>query len=582
MNRLQKYNKNQYAKQYFENKFFMVPKEGVKSLLHNLGKVVRLICRSDVRLSLLHVVMLLFTSVLPLMLLYAVKYLVDAVEQLVRTPQAGIPHEIWLFVGLFCVVYLANRLFSIFDGYISGLLGEKTVNNIQRLIQKQSAEVDMAYYDTPSYYDAMYMAQQESAHRPLVLLDQLTAMVSELLTLAGVVVILCAFSVWTVPVMLLAGLPGLWVHLRRVSVLYDWRKSRIKDNRASNYHSALLTNRNFAKEIRSYGLSGFVQARFWEIRKRLFRQRRVISRKTSLFSALTACWDVVAVILILYLLLYKTWAGLLTIGGFVMYFQAFRKGGSAMQSLAASVSGIYENHLFLTNLFQFLELEHRIQSPAKPAPFPEEIREGIVFDQVSFRYPGGEERVLDGVSYSFKPHCINRISGANGMGKTTMVKLLCRLYDAEEGAIRIDGVDIRDFDVQDLRDHIAVIFQDFVGYAFTAEENITMGRQRKGHEEVFAAAVEASGADEVVAKLPLKEKTLLGKLFEGGEELSMGQWQRIALARALYRKAPILVLDEPTSWMDVEARANFNSHLPQLCENRLVILISHEEPETKA
>ena len=553
----------------------MVPKEGVKSLLHNLGKVVRLICRSDVRLSLLHVVMLLFTSVLPLMLLYAVKYLVDAVEQLVRTPQAGIPHEIWLFVGLFCVVYLANRLFSIFDGYISGLLGEKTVNNIQRLIQKQSAEVDMAYYDTPSYYDAMYMAQQESAHRPLVLLDQLTAMVSELLTLAGVVVILCAFSVWTVPVMLLAGLPGLWVHLRRVSVLYDWRKSRIKDNRASNYHSALLTNRNFAKEIRSYGLSGFVQARFWEIRKRLFRQRRVISRKTSLFSALTACWDVVAVILILYLLLYKTWAGLLTIGGFVMYFQAFRKGGSAMQSLAASVSGIYENHLFLTNLFQFLELEHRIQSPAKPAPFPEEIREGIVFDQVSFRYPGGEERVLDGVSYSFKPHCINRISGANGMGKTTMVKLLCRLYDAEEGAIRIDGVDIRDFDVQDLRDHIAVIFQDFVGYAFTAEENITMGRQREGHEEVFAAAVAASGADEVVAKLPLKEKTLLGKLFEGGEELSMGQWQRLAIARAVASDAPILLFDEPTAWLDHTARQHFDDLLKALAPDKVIILITH-------
>ena len=560
----------------------MVPKEGMKSLLCNLGKVVRLIYRSDRRLCLLHVSMLLFTSVLPLALLYAVKYLVDAVERLIRTPQAGISPEIWFFVGLFCLVYLANRIFSIFDGYISGLLGEKTVNNIQRMIQRQSAEVDMAYYDTPSYYDAMYMAQQESAQRPLVLLGQLTALFSELLTLTGVVVILCAFSFWTVPIIVLAGLPKLWVHLHRVNVLYDWRKSRIKDNRASNYHAALQTSRTFAKEIRSYGLSNFVQSRFWEIRKRLYRQRRVISRKTSFLSALTVCWDVVAAILIIYLLLYKTWAGLLTIGGFVLYFQAFRKGGSAMQSLVSSVSGVYENHLFLTNLFQFLELEHKIQSPAKPVPFPDKIRDGIVVEQVSFRYPGGEEWVLDGVSYSFKPHCINRISGANGMGKTTLVKLLCRLYDAEAGSIRIDGVDIRDFDVQDLREHIAVIFQDFVGYAFTAEENITFGCQREGHEEVFAEALAASGADEVVAKLPLKEKTLLGKLFEGGEELSMGQWQRIALARALYKKAPILVLDEPTSWMDVAARANFKKHLPQLCEDRLVILISHEEPETKA
>ena len=555
---------------------------GLKVLSKNVGKVMALIYRSDVRLSVLHIFMLLFTSILPLALLYATKYLVDAVERLIRSPQAGIPPEIWFFVAFFCAVYLANRLFSVFDAYISGLLGEKTVNNIQRMIQKQSAEVDMAYYDTPSYYDAMYMAQQESAHRPLLLLDQLTAMVSESITLIGVVVMLCAFSIWSVPVMLLAGLPGLWVQLHRVKVLYAWRKSRIKDNRESNYHSALLTNRSFAKEVRSYGLFGYVQARFWEIRKRLYRQRRLIAGKTSRLSALTACWDMVALVFIIYLLLYKTRLGLLTIGGFVMYFQAFRKGGAALQSLVKSVSGVYENHLFLSNLFQFLGLEHRIQSPDHPVPFPAEIREGIRFEQVSFRYPGAKNSVLDKADYLFEPHRVNRISGANGMGKTTLVKLLCRLYDAEEGSIRIDGVDIRDFDVRDLRDHIAVIFQDFVGYAFTAEENIAFGRQREEAAKDFAAALAASGAEEVVAQLPLKEKTLLGKLFEGGEELSMGQWQRIALARALYKKAPILVLDEPTSWMDVAARANFKKHLPQLCENRLVILISHEEPEAGA
>ena len=553
--------------------------EGLKELSQNLGKVLGLIYRSDRRLSLLHVLMLLCTSILPLALLYAVKYLVDAVEQLVRSPHDGMPGEIWLVVTLFVLVYLLNRLCSIFDGYISGLLGEKTVNNIQRMIQKQSAEVDMSYYDTPSYYDAMYMAQQESAHRPLVLLDQMTSLVSELITLVGVVCILCAFSLWTVPVMLLAGLPAILVHMRRVRVLYAWRKSRIKDNREANYHAALLTNRNFAKEVRSYGIAGFVQARFWEIRKRLYRQRRAISRKTSILAAFTACWDVVALLLILYLLFRNTLAGLLTVGGFVMYFQAFRKGGSAMQSLVKAVSGIYENHLFLSNLFQFLELEHRIQSPQNPVPFPAKIRDGIRFDNVSFSYPGAEANVLDRADYFFEPNRINRISGANGMGKTTLVKLLCRLYDAKEGSITIDGTDIRQFDVKELRDNIAVIFQDFVGYAFTAEENVKMGRRSADDLNCFADAVSASGADEVIAKLTHGEKTLLGKLFEGGEELSMGQWQRIALARALYKKAPILVLDEPNSWMDAGDRANFRKHLPELCRDRLVILISHEDAD---
>ena len=548
-------------------------------MFRNLRKVLGLICRSDRRLLLLHVLMMLCTSLLPLALLYAVKYLVDAVEQLVRLPHGGLPTGVWICVAAFCLIYLLNRLCSIFGGYISGLLGEKTVNNIQRMIQKQSAEVDMSYYDTPSYYDAMYMAQQESAHRPLVLLDQMTSLVSELITLVGVVCILCAFSLWTVPVMLLAGLPAILVHMRRVRVLYAWRKSRIKDNREANYHAALLTNRNFAKEVRSYGIAGFVQARFWEIRKRLYRQRRAISRKTSILAALTACWDVVALLLILYLLFRNTLAGLLTVGGFVMYFQAFRKGGSAMQSLVKAVSGIYENHLFLSNLFQFLELAHRIQSPEHPVPFPSEIRDGIRFNNVSFSYPGAEANVLDRADYFFEPNRINRISGANGMGKTTLVKLLCRLYDAKEGSITIDGTDIRQFDVKELRDNIAVIFQDFVGYAFTAEENVKMGRRSADDLNCFADALSASGADEVIAKLTQKEKTLLGKLFEGGEELSMGQWQRIALARALYKKAPILVLDEPNSWMDAGGRANFRKHLPELCRDRLVILISHEDAD---
>lgn len=548
-------------------------------MFRNLRKVLGLIVRSDRRLLLLHVLMMLCTSLLPLALLYAVKYLVDAVEQLVRLPHGGLSTGVWICIAAFCLIYLLNRLCSIFDGYISGLLGEKTVINIQRMIQKQSAEVDMSYYDTPSYYDAMYMAQQESAHRPLVLLDQMTSLVSELITLVGVVCILCAFSLWTVPVMLLAGLPAILVHMRRVKVLYAWRKSRIKDNREANYHAALLTNRNFAKEVRSYGIYGFVQARFWEIRKRLYRQRRAISRKTSILAAFTACWDVVALLLILYLLFRNTLAGLLTVGGFVMYFQAFRKGGSAMQSLVKAVSGIYENHLFLSNLFQFLELEHRIQSPQNPLPFPAKIRDGIRFNNVSFSYPGAEANVLDRADYFFEPNRINRISGANGMGKTTLVKLLCRLYDAKEGSITIDGTDIRQFDMKELRDNIAVIFQDFVGYAFTAEENVKMGRRSTDDLNCFADALSASGADEVIAKLTHGEKTLLGKLFEGGEELSMGQWQRVALARALYKKAPILVLDEPNSWMDAEGRANFRKHLPELCRDRLVILISHEDAD---
>lgn len=549
-----------------------------KELYENVCKAIALIFRSDRRLSVLHLFLLVIVSVLPLLLLYAVRYLVDAVEQMILFPSGHIPAEVWVILAVFCLIYLLNRCFSILDNYIAGLLGEKTVNDIQRRIQKQSAELDLSYYDTPSYYDAMYMAQQEAANRPLQLLAQLTGLITELITLVGVIVILASFSFWSVAVMLLAGLPSFAVYLHRVRVMYAWRKGRIKDNRQANYHSTLLTNRNFAKEIRSYGMISFVQERFWAIRSRLYRQRKKISKETSLLSGLTCLLDVAAVLLIMYLLLHNVLLGLLTVGSFVMYFQAFRKGGSAMQSLVGSLSGIYENHLFLTNLFHFLELEHHISSPEAPQPFPNEIREGIRFEQVSFRYPDSAHRVLDKVDYTFVPGEINCLSGVNGMGKTTMMKLLCRLYECEEGRITIDGTDIRRFDLQELRENIAVIFQDFIGYAFTAEENITVGKRTEDTDrEYFRQVVCAAGADKVLDKLPKAEKTLLGKLFEGGEELSMGQWQRIALARALYKNSPVLILDEPTSWMDVEGKRNFKRYLSQWSKERLVILVSHEE-----
>ncbi len=550
--------------------------EKFKEIRRNVGKAVLLIYRSDKRLSVLHLLLLLFVSLLPLALLYATKYLVDAVERLIRYSSDGIPKEIWLFAGLFCLIYLFSRLFSIFDNYVSGLLGEKTINNIQRKIQQQSAALDMSYYDTPSYYDAMYMAQQEAASRPLALFAQLTSLLTEFLTLSGVVIMLCSFSWWSVLIMLLAGIPSFGIYLYRVRILYEWRKNRVKDNRKANYHGSLLTGRNFAKEIRSFGMVEFVQKRFWDIRMRLFRQHRKISRITSLTTSLTALTDVAAALLILYLLLHQTVLGLLTVGGFVMYFQAFRKGGTALRSLVASLSGVYENHLFLANLFEFLELEHHIQSPQNPIPFPEKIEKGIRFENVRFRYPGCEKYVLDEVNQTFVPHQLNCIRGANGMGKTTMMKLLSRMYDCEEGAIYIDDIDIRRFDLNELRRNISFIFQDFMGYAFTFKENVTLGEEAEDPVR-WQEAMAASGADKVAASLPHAEQTQLGRIFDGGQELSMGQWQRLALARALYKKSPILVLDEPNSWMDAEGRRNFSEHLPALCKERLVILISHEE-----
>ncbi|MCI5145326.1 MAG: ABC transporter ATP-binding protein [Candidatus Electrothrix sp. AR3] len=247
-----------------------------------------------------------------------------------------------------------------------------------------------------------------------------------------------------------------------------------------------------------------------------------------------------------------------------------------LQGVVANLSGLYSNKLFLNNLFEFLELKPNIRSAAQPVPFPQQIQEGITFENVSFTYPGSDRPTFDGLSFAARPGEVTFVSGVNGAGKTTMIKLLCRLYDCTEGAIYIDGVNIRDFDVRVLRKNISVMFQDFVQYDFTVSENIGLGDVENGtRSERLQEAVRLSSADTVIENLPQGYDTLLGKYFENGEELSMGQWQRIALARTLYADAQVLVLDEPTSWMDAEAEAHFYQQLEQIKKGKIMLLIQH-------
>ena len=541
----------------------------------SIRKALLLIFHSSLSLSILYIFLMVLEALLPLALLYAIKYLVDVVTQLLRQPEAFADGTLYRCVALFCGLLLLNRVGSIFQSVVSELLGKKTVDHIQDKIQRQSARLDLAYYDSASYHDMFYLVRQESGTRPLQLLRLFAQMVSQGLTLLGILLMFGTFSLPMLLVLLLAGLPSFFARTRRAGLFYRWRKEKVVEHREANYLSRLLTDRTFAKEIRMYGLAEYLQRKITCIRERLYRQRRKLLQRTALWSLLAVLVEVSAFALMVVLLFRQAIAGALTIGGFVMYFQAFRRGSSSMQTVVASVSDFHENLLFLNNLFAFLQLEPAICSPKSPVPFPERIQKGIRFENVSFTYPNTDKKVLDRVYLEFLPHRVNRLGGANGSGKTTMVKLLCRLYECDEGAIYIDDTDIRCFDLTDLRAHIAVLFQDFVGYAFTAEENVLLSQSSR-EEEAWRQALRSSGADEVIAALPHAEQSLLGTLFEGGSELSMGQWQRVALARVLYRKAPVLLLDEPVAWMDAVGKAHFQEALSALGGETLLILVDHD------
>jgi ATP-binding cassette subfamily B protein len=275
-------------------------------------------------------------------------------------------------------------------------------------------------------------------------------------------------------------------------------------------------------------------------------------------------------------ILYRASLGALTVGDVVMYYQAFQRGQDFLKEILGGLAGLYEDHLFLASLYDFLDMERKVVEPVRPRPVPRPLRSGIVFDGVSFQYPASSRKALQDVTMSIRPGEHVALVGANGSGKTTLVKLLCRLYDPTGGAITVDGIDLRKFEATALRREIAVVFQDWAAYHVSVRDNVWFGDPRPECDpDRIRQAAHDSGADEVIARLPKGYDTVLGKWFEDGEDLSMGEWQKIALARAFVRDAQIVVLDEPTSFLDVEAEHEVFTRFRRLAAGRSTILISH-------
>lgn len=548
----------------------------IKTDIANIWEATRFVYQSDKRLFSVRLGLIALQSILPLASLYLLKLLIDGITNSVVHHNTILPSTIWLYAGFFCGVFLLIRLSGIINQLSDEILTQKLIDFISNLLHKKSAELDLAYYDNSAYHDTFHRAQQEANYRPVQILNNLTGIFGNGLSLIGIIAILTTFSWFGIAVMILAGMPSLWVKLIKSKALYNWRKTNTPFFRKANYFSMLLTNRMYSKEIRIFNLAAHFQEQFSAIRKRLVKQILTISAKRAKLDMFSVVLEAGALLAIIYLLSNKAFTGAITVGSFVMFFEAFRRGQGYVQSLVSNFSGIYENKLFLNNLFEFLELQPQIKSPEKPVLFPKQIMHGIRFENVSFVYPGNGKMVIQNFNFLAKPGEITRIQGENGSGKTTLIKLLCRMYDCDEGAIYIDGINIKDFDLQELRKNISVIFQDFAQFDLTARENITLGDvENSDNIEKLERASRHSCAKPVIEQLPLQYDTILGKYFENGEELSMGQWQRIALGRALFNDIPVLVLDEPTSWLDTKAEIHFYQNLTYLKKDKILLVISH-------
>jgi len=330
------------------------------------------------------------------------------------------------------------------------------------------------------------------------------------------------------------------------------------------------------KELRVFGLHETLLRRYREIFARFFRENRDLTVRRNISSfGLAALSTVVSGLTYVYVVL-QVIVGRITVGGLTLYYQAFQQSQSQVSNVLSGISSMYENALFLSNLFDFLAFAPELSVRPDPLPFPTVIREGIVLDRVSFKYPGTEKWVLEGISFTIKPGETIALVGANGVGKTTLVKLLTRLYDPTAGRITIDGIDLRDFDPAAVRARVGVIFQDYVKYQLTVRENVGFGRiEALDDQDRIERSVAEADAAPIIAGLPQGYDTLLGRWFADGQELSIGQWQKVALARAFMRDADLLILDEPTASLDVRAEYEVFRAFDELTAGKMAVLISH-------
>lgn len=539
--------------------------------MKNLWQALLMVRQCDRGAFRRRVLYVLLQSLLPLVNLYLLKLLVDSVSASI---QGGVSARSFLpcLLGM-TAVFLTNRVVSALDRVNNDLLSQRLTDYMSDIIQRQAARLDLSYYDTPAYHDTFHRAQQESASRPLAILNSFMAVGGAVVSVAGVTLMLAGASWLTVVVMVLAVLPSFVVRLRKAKRIYDFRRQNTQLYRRTAYYAHLLTSREAAKEMRTYRLAPHFRRLFVEARRRLVSRLLAISRRIGLADILCGVVEAAAMLLVVWLLAARAFSGALSVGSFVMLFEAFRRGQGYLTSLVAGISGLYDNRLFVGNLFEFLRLQPSILDPSEPLPLPDRIDE-IELRDVTFRYPGMQRDVLHRFNLKARVGEVTRLDAENGYGKSTVVKLLLRLYDPQQGLVLLNGIDIRRFPLDDLRRRFGVLFQDFMRFACTAAENIAFGDIDHPHTPVLHAA-SLSGADRVAQAQTDGYQTLLGRTFDGGQELSMGQWQRIALARALQSDAPVLLLDEPVAWIDVAARRQFYTTLQQLKQHKIIIMITH-------
>ncbi len=502
------------------------------------------------------------------------KLIIDLVVRAIRH-QPFDHSRIWKLLILELALAVGSDTLGRFISLVDSLLGDRFTNHISIKLMEHADSLDLVSFEDPVFYDKMERARRQTTAR-LGMLAGLAGMAQQLLTLLSLLSAVIFFSPWLLLLLIAATIPVFFGETRFAMLNYSMLYRYTPERRELDYLRYLGASNESAKEVKIFGLGSYLAERSRKLFERFYVDNKHLAINRAIHGTLlnlipTAAYYAAYVVIIL-----KALAGALTVGDLTLMVGAFSRARNIMDSLVSGLVGVSEQALFIKDLFDFFETNPLIASPPDAIPAPRPIRHGFEFENVSFAYPESERNVLTDVSFRFFPGERIALVGENGAGKTTLVKLLARLYDPTEGRILLDGVDLREYQVDDLRHEIGVIFQDYMRYDMLAAENIGVGRiDDLGNEDRVAVSAEKSLAAGVVAKLPNAYQQMLGRRFEGGIDLSTGQWQKIALGRAYMRDAQMLILDEPTASLDARAEFEVYQRFVDLTAGKMAVLISH-------
>lgn len=516
----------------------------------------------------------LVSALIPLGIAYAGKLIIDAVVAR-SVPLAT--QRVLLELGLVAFQAVIQRGLFL----LRSLLGARLGLDVNVAILEKALHLALPQFEDAEFYDRLTRARREASSRPVAMVTDSLQFFQNALTLLGYIGLLVAYSGWMVGALILAAVPATLVEMRFSSTAFRLRNWRSPDTRKLNYLEYVLANDENVKEVKLFGLGPLLLGRYRDLGEMFYEEDKRLSVRRSIWAYLLSLLAT-AVFYGGYLsLALAAAAGRLTLGDLTLYIVAFRQGQQAFQSCLTAISSLYEHNLYMSNLFAFLAIETPVR--ALLGDKPSAPGEGIRFENVGFRYPGRDEWALREITLSIPPKQSLALVGHNGAGKSTFIKLLCGFYQPTEGRILLDGRDLRDWDENALRHRISAVFQDFNQYQFSLRENVGFGDVDHLAEDArVQRAIERGGAEAVIAEMPQGLETQLGRWFIKGVELSGGQWQKIALARAFMREeADILILDEPTAALDAEAERAVFDRFRTLARERTSLLISHRFPTVR-